>query len=85
MRVLRIVLRLVFVRLTGQILRPQLADVLPRLRNGIVRNARRVSTHVGNQTHCLALDVDPFIQSLRHAHGAPYVEAQPTSRLLLQL
>ena len=42
-----------------------------------------IGSHVGNQTHGLAVDVHPFVQLLRHTHGVSGGEAQFTAGFLL--
>ena len=82
-RVLRVLLRLVDVRLLGHVVgaeRPadELADVGDRL----LRHARRVGAHVGDETdRAFARQLDAFVQLLRDHHRLLDREA----RRLLQL
>ncbi len=87
MRVLRILLALVRIGRLGQILRAQLLrNPLPRARNRLRRHARRIGTHISDEAgRALVAKVDAFIEPLRHAHGAPHIEAQFVGRVALQL
>ena len=51
----------------------------------LLRQAQRVGSHVGNQTHgALSGDVHALIQLLGHGHGAPRGHVQLSRGLLLQ-
>ena len=43
-----------------------------------------VGSHIGDQAHGLAADIDAFIKALRDLHGALGVEAQLAAGFLLQ-
>ena len=87
MGVLRVLLTLVEVRLFRAILR-----TIARLDHGthfiqrVGGNARRIGTHVGDQTDgaFFRTELHAFVQLLRQHHGALHTKAQLTSGLLLQ-
>ena len=71
----------------GQIRPAKLAlQPLARRRGRGFRDARRVGTHVGNETDLPVLSphVDAFVEILRQPHGALGTEAQLFGRFLLQ-
>ena len=59
-------------------------DVVADFGDGIVRQAKRVGTHIGNQADGALPHVDAFIQLLGGAHGAVGGHAQLAHGFLLQ-
>ncbi len=80
-------LRLVDVRLVRKVLVAiELRDHLATRSDRVVGNARRVGTHVGDQTNLtVGARFDTFVQLLRDHHGLARTEAKHRRRLLLQL
>ena len=61
------------------------ADELAHFGDGVVRDARRIGTHVGDETdRAFAAQFHAFIELLRQHHGALHAEAQLARRFLLQ-
>ena len=86
-RVLRVLLRLEGVGRLRQKLRAiLLADQLAHLGDRVVRDARRIGTHVGDQADgSLFAQINAFIQALGDHHGALHAEAQLARGVLLEL
>ena len=62
-----------------------LADVVADIGDGVIADARRIGTHVGDETHgAFVADLDAFIEALRDHHSALHAEAQLTRGFLLQ-
>ncbi|EXJ15395.1 hypothetical protein D779_1359 [Imhoffiella purpurea] len=59
-------------------------DEGPDLAQGLLGQIDRVGSHVGDETHGAAADVDALVELLGHAHGALGREPQLARRLLLQ-
>ncbi len=52
---------------------------------GFGRDARRVGTHIGDQTRrAFVPELDTFVEVLGHAHGAAWRKTQPARGILLQ-
>ena len=61
-------------------------DVLAHLGQGFVRHARRIGTHVGDETdQAFFAQFHAFIQALGDHHGALHAETQFARGILLQL
>ena len=75
------------VRLLGQVLGAVAsADELAHRVERVVRDARRVGTHVGDETdRAFVAELDALVEPLRDAHRAAGCEAELARRLLLQL
>src|ERR1700733_10495645 len=86
-RILRVLLGLEGIRRGRQIGIPQLRlDPLTHTGNRIWRDAGRVSTHVSDETDCaFAGDLNAFVKTLRHPHGALDIEPKLARSILLQL
>ncbi len=62
-----------------------LANEPSRRRDGLVRHAHRVGTHVGDEaSRAIFTDVHTFVEALRRAHGATAGKAQLLGGFLLQ-
>src|SRR6478672_7195823 len=61
-----------------------LRDVAADLLDGLVGEIRRIGSHVSDETHCRAADIDAFVELLGRAHGALRGHAELAHRLLLQ-
>jgi len=59
------------------------ADQAARGGNRLVRDVDAVGAHIGDEADGLAVDVDPFVQPLRDAHGVGGREAELAAGLLL--
>ena len=60
-------------------------DQLPGGRQGLLRQAQGVGTHIGDEAHgALALDVHALVELLGHRHGPPGRHAQLAAGLLLE-
>ena len=85
-RFLGVFLRLIEVRLLGEVIRAKLRrDEFADLRQRVVRNMHRVRAHVRDQRDgALRAQLHAFIESLRQRHGALGGVAQPVVGRLLQ-
>ena len=75
----------VFARRHGDVIRAEIGfDLAPDGGDGLFRKLHAVGSHVGDETHGVAADVDAFIELLRQAHGLLRGEAELAAGLLLQ-
>ena len=75
----------VFARHTRQIERAEFfLDHRPARGNRLGSHIDTVCTHIGDQTHGLATDIDAFIETLGHLHGAGRRHAELARGFLLQ-
>src|SRR6185436_14520111 len=85
-RVLSRLLAAELARLLGHVIRAQLgADPRPHLPDRFAGEARRVGTHVGDETHAArGAEGDALVELLGDGHGALTAEPEAIERRLLE-
>ena len=75
------------IRRRGQIFAAVLSlDIFADLRQGVIGDAGRIGTHVGNESdQTLFAQFHAFVQALRNHHGALHAETQLAGGILLEL